>query len=245
MRAARTPPEPAPMTKRSRSIGGQMSDLVAALLHLDAEFADDLLRQAVRPDLRILHALVENDRLLADQLAPERRLVEGERVFELLLGEAAGVDPRCIVEELGAAGHVFHAQLGSDIAQVLTQHRIGPQQDDARLLDHADDDRLVDRGGALDRDELLGDQDRCRRGLLRNGAAGGENESKRDEGGGDLAGGFVGRHEDPPVQAILEQEAAAPHGRSTMRTPAAPAITATWASPMNRPCSTTPVTRSR
>ena len=47
------------------------------------------------------------------------------------------------------------------------------------------------------------------------------------------------KHGDPPVQVIPAQR------RSTTRTPLEPAITAACASPMNKPCSTTPAMPSR
>src|SRR5262245_7602989 len=105
MRAARTPPEPAPMTKRSTSGIANPSpnpgshprscphrlDFVPPPLHLRAKLGNDFVGKLVPPSLHVLGALVENDRLLRDDLPAERRLVEREHVLELLLGE-----PRCI-----------------------------------------------------------------------------------------------------------------------------------------------------
>src|SRR3981189_2064196 len=65
MRAARTPPEPPPMTNRSTSNSAishldldrrQSSDLLAPLTHFGAEFAVDELREVLSPAVHIGHA---------------------------------------------------------------------------------------------------------------------------------------------------------------------------------------------
>src|SRR5438105_15890775 len=66
-------------------------NIVASLFHFATDLAHNLLREAFGPCLRSFHALVEDNRLLRHQLTAERRLVEGERVFEFLLGEPRGV----------------------------------------------------------------------------------------------------------------------------------------------------------
>src|SRR5947208_6333530 len=91
--AARTPPDPAPITKRSTSVIqapsriGRRSEIVALLLHLGAHPAHHLFGELVGPLLDAAETVVEEFRLLIDDLAAQRRLVEGERVLELLLGE--------------------------------------------------------------------------------------------------------------------------------------------------------------
>src|SRR5262245_41852552 len=101
MRAARTPPEPPPMTNRSTSnsvishldlVFRQSSDLLAPLAHFGAELAVDDLREVLRPAVHIGHAELDCPRLARQQLLAERRLVEGDEVGQLLLGELVAVD---------------------------------------------------------------------------------------------------------------------------------------------------------
>src|SRR5262249_45008585 len=67
-------------------------DVVTSLFHFATHLGDNLLRETFGPGLRSLHALIEDSGLLGQQLAAERRLVEGKRVLEFLLGEAGGVE---------------------------------------------------------------------------------------------------------------------------------------------------------
>src|SRR6266702_6047055 len=76
--------------------------IMPALLHLGAYPGKDVLREPVRPLLHAGHALVEHPRLLGDQLLAERRLVEGERVLELGLGEPLSIETGHVVEQLFA-----------------------------------------------------------------------------------------------------------------------------------------------
>src|SRR5437660_6229540 len=102
MRAARTPPDPAPMTKRSTSRSAihpiqsaaadrPRSNFVAAFFHFGAHLADDLFRELLCPTRRRSHALVRDQGLLKKQLVAERRFIKGEYVLELLLREADSV----------------------------------------------------------------------------------------------------------------------------------------------------------
>src|SRR5262245_34707197 len=213
-------------------------DFVPSLLHFRAHLADDLLRQAVGPGLGVLHALIEDIGLLGEQLAAERRLVKGECVLELLLAEARGIELGHVVQEFCAAGRVFRTQLERDFVEVLAQGRIGLQEYAFGLLDDAWNQGIVKRRGALDRDQLLGGRDRARRRLLpiRGAPAQGERQAQHRLDG--RPGGQIGEHEAPPCPGIQAQR------RSMTRTPLAPATTAACASPMNRPCSTTPAMRS-
>src|SRR5436305_2427151 len=109
MRAARTPPDPAPMTKRSTSRSAISAtryalNIMPALSHLGAHLADHLLGELVRPARHGTHALVRNPGLLRQQLMAERGFVEGERILELLLGEPAGVAARGFGQKLRRAG---------------------------------------------------------------------------------------------------------------------------------------------
>src|SRR5262245_8094684 len=213
-------------------------DLVPSLLHFRTHLADDLLRQPVGPGLGVLHALIEDVGLLRQQLFAERRLVERERILELLLGEARGIELGHVVQEFRAAGSVFRTQLERDLVQVLAQGRIGLQEYALGLLDDARNQGVVERHGALDRDQLLGGRDRARRGLLRIGGAHAQRQRKTERQLDGRPGGWIGEHEDPPCPGMQAQR------RSKTRTPLAPATTAACASPMNRPCSTTPAMRS-
>src|SRR5690348_9884689 len=88
MRAARTPPEPAPMTKRSTSspamlrpasrLSPRRSDRVTLLLHLFANASDDLLGKLRAPLARGGKALLQHLGKLRNQLLAGRRVVEGE-----------------------------------------------------------------------------------------------------------------------------------------------------------------------
>src|SRR5580692_4673016 len=85
IRAARTPPEPPPITKRSTSNSAisaptkdqiNSSHLLAALAHLGAEFAADLIGKSLGPLVHIGHAHLDRLGLGRQQLLAQRRLVE-------------------------------------------------------------------------------------------------------------------------------------------------------------------------
>ena len=114
----------------------------------------------MRPVLRLLHALVERERLLLEHLLAERALVEGDEVLELLLGEVRGVDQRHLVDELGLLALIVLAQLRGDVVELARQVRIVRHQRILRGLDHAGDHRLEHRRAALDHDQLAGRGDR-------------------------------------------------------------------------------------
>src|SRR5437879_9716988 len=106
MRADRTPPDPAPMTNRSTSSGIILPRLVgselgvAALSHFRTHFRDHGLGIFVDPNLRALGRLFAGLRFLLDHLLAEWRLVEGDHVLELLLGERARVTKRDLLMQL-------------------------------------------------------------------------------------------------------------------------------------------------
>src|SRR3954468_19027120 len=139
MRAARTPPEPAPITNRSTSGIPRVRlllslDLFSSLPHLSAELGDDFIRELVSPLVDVASALIEDRRLLRDDLAADRRLVERQHVFELLLGEPRGVKARAVVEQLGGSRRELGLQLGCHFVEIFAQERIGLQKERARLL---------------------------------------------------------------------------------------------------------------
>src|SRR6201998_1099539 len=85
MRAARTPPEPPPITKRSTSWSAILRitlHIVSALFHLGAHTGHDFFGEVVRPLAGIGHALVKHYRLLGQLLLTERRLVEGQQILQ-------------------------------------------------------------------------------------------------------------------------------------------------------------------
>src|SRR5436190_18009738 len=102
MRAARTPPDPAPMTKRStsrsaihliQSAGADRPrlDFVTASFHFGAHLVDDLCRELLCPTRRRSHALVRDHGLFNKQLVAEWRFIKGDCVLELLLREANSI----------------------------------------------------------------------------------------------------------------------------------------------------------
>src|SRR5947209_2368089 len=114
MRAARTPPEPPPITNRSTSSAiaalsvvlvfarrpNFSGDRLAALLHLLAELAVHFVTESLAPVLHVLQAGVDRLRLLGLHLLADGRLVEREHVLEFLLGESCGVDARHLISHL-------------------------------------------------------------------------------------------------------------------------------------------------
>src|SRR6187455_900763 len=123
MRAARTPPEPPPITKRSVSKSAIRSparlEIVALLLHLGAEAIHHLLADLLAPLLDVVERLVEHLRLDIGHLLAERRLVEHEYVFQLLLAEAVRILPRRIGHQLVALSGEFGAQLAGDVIEIF------------------------------------------------------------------------------------------------------------------------------
>src|SRR5690348_13301521 len=157
MRAARTPPEPAPITNKSTSCpaiayaspdlsaglssGAAGSHRVAPLLQFIAHLRRHFGRELVGPVLGEVHAVVHDDRLLGEHLLACRRLIEGEDLLELLLGEVRRVLPRDFLSHLGEARLKVVAHLGGDLVEVLLQHRVLLQEEQFRLLDDARDQR--------------------------------------------------------------------------------------------------------
>ena len=107
MRAARTPPDPPPMTNRSTSKSAmsdfdRLSDFLATLAHLGAERTIDGLGELLRPLIHVCHAGPIALGSCVNQLLAQRRLVEGDEVLQLLLGELAGIDLRHAVADLAS-----------------------------------------------------------------------------------------------------------------------------------------------
>src|SRR5215475_10154738 len=90
MRAARTPPEPPPITNRSASnsaishldlVCKPASDLLAALAHFGAEFTVDGLGEVLGPVVHVGHAGLNCLGFAVQELLAECRLVEGHEVL--------------------------------------------------------------------------------------------------------------------------------------------------------------------
>src|SRR6185369_11501644 len=171
MRAARTPPEPPPMTKRSTSNSAIStppevafgSDILAALLHLGAELAVDGFGKGLRPLVHVGHAELDGAGLTREQLLAERRLVEGDEILQFLLGELVGVDLRhAVADFLFAAGEILGHDLG-DLVEILLIVQIALQQHVLGLLDEIGNGVGVHRARVLHRQDFLGGGERRRR----------------------------------------------------------------------------------
>src|SRR5580700_4095026 len=99
MRAARTPPEPPPMTNRSTSWSA-MLEIVPALLHFRTHLGHDFLGKVVAPFPGIGHAFVEGLRFLGQHLLAGGRLIEGQNGLQFRFGEMAGVDLGGLVDDV-------------------------------------------------------------------------------------------------------------------------------------------------
>src|SRR6202035_3216002 len=113
MRAARTPPEPPPMTNRSTS-KSDMLHIVSALLHFGAHAVHDIDRQIVRPRGGATHRVFDSLRLFDDHLLADRRLVERQNLLQLGLGEMGGIGTRGGVDHLAGAAVEFLVHLRRD-----------------------------------------------------------------------------------------------------------------------------------
>src|SRR5262245_18027190 len=121
MRAARTPPEPPPITNRSTSceaiaafrcpsneraavcqhpgVVPQELEVMTSLLHFRAKPAQNLVGRPGRPHLRETNSLLEHLRFLRDQFLAKWRLVEREKLFELRFGKAPRIEGRHLVHQ--------------------------------------------------------------------------------------------------------------------------------------------------
>src|SRR5580704_9723334 len=90
MRAARTPPDPPPMTKRSTSYS-DMSDVVPAFFHFGTHLGHDIDREIVSPSVGLSQRVIDNLRLFDNHLLANGRLIELQDLLQLRLGEARRV----------------------------------------------------------------------------------------------------------------------------------------------------------
>src|SRR3974390_2879394 len=108
-RAAQTPPEPAPITKRCACwsaigrfclLAGRAGPRPAvwrllcnpSLLQLFAHFADNFVRKLICPFLREAHTGIGDLRLFIQQLLASRRVVECNDRLQLLISESSRVE---------------------------------------------------------------------------------------------------------------------------------------------------------
>src|ERR1700692_185076 len=180
MRAARTPPEPPPMTKRSTSRSA-MLHIVSALLHLGAHLGHDILGKIVRPSAGKDHALIEYFRLLDESLFAERRLIIRQQILQFLLGKMGGVNAGALIHQLVDPWIELLLHVGRDFGKILCPHEVGLQKYILGLLHHAAHDRLEYLLDILDFDDLLGQRHRCGRRLPRRSL--GRRRPSYDDGG--------------------------------------------------------------
>src|SRR5690348_40786 len=109
IRAARTPPDPPPMTKRSTSCSA-MLNIVSALFHFRAHFIGDLLGKLIGPAAGHCHAFVHGLRLFVDGFLPEGRLIERQELLQLRFSEMACIDASGIIHEFIGSNAVLFDQ---------------------------------------------------------------------------------------------------------------------------------------
>src|SRR5262245_39904666 len=223
------------------------SQVVTLLLHLGTEAHQNFLRYLFRPRLSAVQALVDHGRLLGGEFLAQRRLVERGQLLQLGFAEALGIEPRDLVNDLVAARRELRPQLPRDLVEILEQPGIGRKEDILGALHHARDNRIEHVDGALGGEQVLGGRQRA-----------GRHGRRRRCGRGRRARLLCGRRSGQPAERKgryrgVADERGCNHGippgaingfanqaRSTVRTPSGPAMIAVWASPMNKPCSTTP-----
>src|SRR4051794_27760804 len=173
MRAARTPPDPPPMTKRSTSNsaisplpGKRRLDRLVALLHLVLEFFVHQFGKIHRPLLHPGHALLNGARFVREQLLAEGSLVEGHDILQLLLGEFGGVDLRHAVADFLFPSRQIFDDGDRNFAEVLLVVEILLHQRVLGALDDAGHGTGEHRGGVLHREDFLGGCNRRRRSRL-------------------------------------------------------------------------------
>src|SRR6266478_3016915 len=192
MRAARTPPEPPPMTNRSTSNSAMVtlpgfyfltrflhanrhplrsktlwkSYLLAALAHLGAEFTVDGFGKNLRPLVHKGHAELNCPRLGGEQFLPQRRFVERDQVLQFLLGELVGIDRRHpLADFLLAASKLLRDDDGYFV-EVLLIVEVALHQLILGLLDDVGDHAGVHCAGVLHRQDFPCRRHRRRRTLF-------------------------------------------------------------------------------
>src|SRR6266850_740195 len=183
MRAARTPPEPPPMTNRSTSnsaistppeivspdqtsLSNFQLDFLAALAHLGAELGVHRFGKDLRPLVHIGHAELNGPGLVREQLLTERRLVERHQVLEFLFGKLVGVNLRHAIADFLFAACQGFGDNDSNFIEILLIVEVVLQQRILGLLDDIGNGAGIHRAGVLHRQDLLGRRDGGRRSRL-------------------------------------------------------------------------------
>src|SRR5665647_1808587 len=164
MRAARTPPEPAPMTNKSTSLSAiaryrpvmktaawrlnkRGSKRMPSFLQLFAHLRNHFVGQGVRPILRESQAGVGNFRLFGEHFFAQRRFIEREQVLEFLLGKTRRIEARYLIAEFVEARRQIGAHLLGDLVEDFAQVRVLLKQQKFCLLDDACDQWREQRSG--------------------------------------------------------------------------------------------------
>src|SRR6266849_9415595 len=266
IRAARTPPEPPPMTNRSTSNSAMVtlpgfyfltrflranrypirsktlwkSYLLAAFAHLGAEFAIDGFGKDLRPLIHIGHAELNCPWLGGEQFLAERRFVERDQVLQFLFGKLVGIDLRHSLPDIGLTARKLLGDDDGNLIEILLIVEVALHQLIPGLLNDVGDRAGVHGAGVFHGQNLLCRGDRCRRSLL---------ERRRrcrcllgnrwNAGDGQSKRKACGRQNSrKSIHSILLRLRR--YGRSTTRIPSEPARIAVLERPMNSPCSTTP-----
>src|SRR5262245_39042793 len=139
MRAARTPPEPAPMTNRSTSdiadpfnpkchrtaVGKCAASELAPLFQLVAKPVGDFLAKFLTPGFGAFQSFRLDRFALLFELDADRRFIEGEHVLELFFGETGRKRLDQLISELETAWEIFLDQHVVDFGHVLLDLGIG------------------------------------------------------------------------------------------------------------------------
>src|SRR5215471_14939825 len=246
IRAARTPPEPPPITNRSTSNSAiptstefvPGSDLLAALAHLGTKLAVDDFGELLRPLVHIGHAELDGAGLVGEQLLPKRRLVERHQVLQLLLGKFVGIDLRhALTDLLLAAGEILRHD-HRNLVEVLLVIEVRLKQRVLGLLDDIRNRVGIHRGRVLHGQDFLGGSDRGRSARLQRGRRLLLRAGRQSRHGQCEEKARSRQHSENVLHSDLSLISA--YGRSTTRSPCAPASITVLANPTNRPCSTTP-----
>src|SRR6266851_1525807 len=181
IRAARTPPEPPPMTNRSTSNSAMVtlpgfyfltrflhanrpplrsktlwkSYFLAAFAHLGAELGVDGFGKLLRPLIHIGHAGLNCLGLGREQLLAERRFVKRDEVLQLLLGKLAGVNFRhALPDFLLATGKALGDDYG-DFIEVLLIVEVSLQQRFLGLMNDVGHRVGIHRAGVFHRQDFF------------------------------------------------------------------------------------------
>src|SRR5258706_7146176 len=175
IRAARTPPEPPPMTNRSTSnsaiqaplkAGVCGSYLLAAFAHLGPEFAIDDFAKLLCPLVHKGHAELNCPRLGGEQFLPQWRFVERDQVFQFLLGELVGVDRRHPLADFLFAASKLLRDDGGYFVEVLLIVEVALHQLIPGLLDDVGDRAGIHCARVLHRKDFPCRRHRRRRSLF-------------------------------------------------------------------------------